>query len=370
MNVRIFSLGQLLAGLIMFLSSSASSPPHDRLKPQSTGRNFHDHGQQESPTNGCDLFEGSWVFDSSYPLYDASQCPFAAAASALNCQKNGRPDHAYLHYRWQPTACQISRFDGRGFLERMRGKRVMFVGDSLSANQWQSLACMLHAAVPNAPYALGSRGPLTTLSFPEFGVSVMFLKNGFLVSLIDRTLKLDTLSSSGMWMGVDVLIFNTYHWWLHTERFRTWDSYQIGNQIFKDMDVMEAYRIALTTWANWVDSNVDSTKTRVFFQGISASHYHGTEWNEPNVQNCSGQTGPVEGSTYPGNKPPGDAVVKGVLSSMKKPAVLLDIALLTQLRKDGHPSTYADVGLDCSHWCLAGVPDTWNQLLYTILVES
>ncbi|KAK4387152.1 protein trichome birefringence-like 42 [Sesamum angolense] len=370
MNVRVISLGHLLAGLIMFLSSSASSPPHDQLKPHTRGRKHHDHDheQQESPSNGCDLFEGSWVFDASYPLYGASQCPFAA--SALNCQKNGRPDDAYLHYRWQPTACQISRFDGVAFLERMRGKKVMFVGDSLSANQWQSLACMLHAAVPNAIYVLGSRGPLTTLAFPEYGVSVMFLKNGFLVSLIGHTLKLDALSRSELWLGVDVLIFNTYHWWLHTGRLQTWDSYQIGDQIFKDMDVFEAYRIALTTWANWVDSNVDPFRTRVFFQGISASHYRGVEWDEPNVQNCSGQTRPVEGSTYPGNKPPGDAVVKGVLSSMMRPAVLLDIALLTQLRKDGHPSTYADVALDCSHWCLAGVPDTWNQLLYTILVES
>ncbi|KAL0320588.1 UNVERIFIED_CONTAM: protein trichome birefringence-like 42 [Sesamum radiatum] len=368
MNVRVFSLGQLLAGLIMFLTSSASSPPRDQLKPHTRGRNHHDQVQQESPSNGCDLFEGSWVLDASYPLYNASQCPFAA--SALNCQKNGRPDDTYLHYRWQPTACQISRFDGRAFLERMRGKRVMFVGDSLSSNQWQSLACMLHAAVPDAIYVLGSRGPLTTLSFPEYGVAVMFLKNGFLVSLIGRTIKLDALSRSDMWLGVDVLIFNTYHWWQHTGRLQTWDSYQIGNQIFKDMNVIEAYRIALTTWANWVDTNVDPNRTRVFFQGISASHYRGVEWNEPDVHNCSGQTRPLEGSTYPGNKPPGDAVVKGVLSSMKRPVVLLDIALLTQLRKDGHPSTYADVELDCSHWCLAGVPDTWNQLLYTILLGS
>lgn len=63
-------------------------------------------------------------------------------------------------------------------------------------------------------------------------------------------------------------------------------------------------------------------------------------------------------------------MVRSVLSNMKKPATLLDILLLSQLRKDGHPSIYAQGGLDCSHWCLAGVPDTWNQLLYTILLQS
>lgn len=96
----------------------------------------------------------------------------------------------------------------------------------------------------------------------------------------------------------------------------------------------------------------------------------GADWNEPSVQDCRGQTKPVEGSAYPGSKPPGDAVIRTVLSKMDKPATLLDILLLTQLRKDGHPSTYAGGGIDCSHWCLAGVPDTWNQLLYTILLQS
>jgi hypothetical protein len=56
---------------------------------------------------------------------------------------------------------------------------------------------------------------------------------------------------------------------------------------------------------------------------------------------------------------------------MKKPIHLLDIATLSQLRKDGHPSVYGHGGhrdMDCSHWCLAGVPDTWNQLLYASLI--
>ncbi|KAL2926949.1 Protein trichome birefringence-like 43 [Bienertia sinuspersici] len=40
------------------------------------------------------------------------------------------------------------------------------------------------------------------------------------------------------------------------------------------MDRMTAYRKAITTWANWVDSEIDPTKTRVFFQGTNPSHYN------------------------------------------------------------------------------------------------
>lgn len=42
----------------------------------------------------------------------------------------------------------------------------MFVGDSLSLNQWESLACMLHTAVPKANYTLKRTGALSTFKFP------------------------------------------------------------------------------------------------------------------------------------------------------------------------------------------------------------
>lgn len=52
------------------------------------------------------------------------------------------------------------------FLRRYRGKRIMFVGDSLSLNQWQSLACMLHAAVPRSNFTLQRKGVLSTFTMP------------------------------------------------------------------------------------------------------------------------------------------------------------------------------------------------------------
>lgn len=32
------------------------------------------HG--EFAAKGCDIFKGIWVYDNSYPLYDARKCPF------------------------------------------------------------------------------------------------------------------------------------------------------------------------------------------------------------------------------------------------------------------------------------------------------
>lgn len=42
---------------------------------------------------------------------------------------------------------------------------MMFVGDSLSSNQFESMGCMLHAAVPKSNYSIESRGLLTTIFF-------------------------------------------------------------------------------------------------------------------------------------------------------------------------------------------------------------
>ncbi|GMP53570.1 hypothetical protein CsSME_00019000 [Camellia sinensis var. sinensis] len=140
---------------------------------------------------------------------------------------------------------------------------------------------------------------------------------GLVTENVGRVLKLDSISAGNQWLGVDILIFNSYHWWLHEGKLQP-----------------------------------------------------GIDWNQPKVNNCRGQTKPIDGSNYPGNHYPGEAVLKSVLGSMKKPVSLLDIALLTQLRKDGHPSQYSGTGFVCSHWCLAGVPDSWNQLLYTILTQK
>nr|AAC63839.1 unknown protein [Arabidopsis thaliana] len=111
----------------------------------------------------CNLARGKWVYDSSYPLYSAFSCPFID--SEFNCQKAGRPDTNYQHFRWQPFSCPLPRFDGANFMRRMRGKKIMMVGDSLSLNMFESLACLLHASLPNAKYSLRRSQPLTSLTF-------------------------------------------------------------------------------------------------------------------------------------------------------------------------------------------------------------
>ncbi|XP_022898740.1 protein trichome birefringence-like 37 [Olea europaea var. sylvestris] len=321
-------------------------------------------------TNGCNLFQGKWVFDASYPLYESSSCPFIDPE--FDCQKYGRPDNQYLKYSWKPDSCDLPRFDGEDFLATWRGKKIMFVGDSLSLNQWESLSCMIHAAVPNSKISFARQQSLSSVTFEDYGVTIYLYRSPYLVDItresIGRVLKLDSIQQGNAWKGMDMLIFNTWHWWTHTGNDQAWDYIQDGSTVSKDMDRLVAFYKGLTTWGRWVDLNVDPTKTKVFFQGISPTHYKGRDWSSAS-KNCNGEQLPLSGSTYPAGTLPEVIVVNKVLSRVMKPVYLLDITTLSQLRKDAHPSAYSGdhSGVDCSHWCLPGLPDTWNQLLYAAL---
>jgi hypothetical protein len=91
----------------------------------------------------------------------------------------------------------------------------------------------------------------------------------------------------------------------------------------------------------------------------------GTQWNEPGVTNCAKETTPITGSSSSQGLPPASYVLQSVLQKVTKPVEFLNITALSELRKDGHPSSHNGFhGMDCTHWCVAGVPDTWNELLY------
>src|SRR6185436_6959088 len=103
-----------------------------------------------------------------------------------------------------------------------------------------------------------------------------------------------------------------------------------GNSTYRDMDRLTAFSKGLSTWARWVDANVDASKTRVFFQGISPSHYMskqqegeaGAAAREPATGggggSCLKQTRPLQEATDAAagvGTTPEQGVVRGVIGA-------------------------------------------------------
>ncbi|XP_039119909.1 protein trichome birefringence-like 28 [Dioscorea cayenensis subsp. rotundata] len=357
-----------------------SPQTHIALPPQSSKDTMPLDAKQEVH---CDIFEGRWVYDKKkYPLYHAHRCPFLS--DQVNCRRNGRPDSGYEHWRWEPRGCEIPRFNGSDMLERLRGKRVVIVGDSLNRNQWESLSCLLYTSVRPSRVLVKAQGSDHKIFRAlDYGCSVEFFWSPFLVKLEEmkgddkKVLKLDKLhGTEKRWRGANILVFNTGHWWTHSGK--KWDYFEKKGKLVEEMERDTAFKTAVRAWAKWVDRVVDSTKTTVFFRSISPEH------KRQHKQWCYNQTTPITNETYIQLFPRSMVrIVERTIQKMKTPVKYLNITRLSEYRRDAHTVIYTskqgkvltfdqqmqpEKFADCSHWCLPGLPDTWNVLIYASIV--
>lgn len=115
---------------------------------------------------------------------------------------------------------------------------MVFVGDSLGRNHWESMMCMLAEAVPDKTRIYEMDGnPITKhqgalkFRFRDYNCTVEYYRDPFLIPQgrpprnspknVTCSLKVDHICwSAGSWKDANILVFNAGHWWSDHKIFR------------------------------------------------------------------------------------------------------------------------------------------------------
>uniref|UniRef100_J3M689 Trichome birefringence-like C-terminal domain-containing protein n=2 Tax=Oryza brachyantha TaxID=4533 RepID=J3M689_ORYBR len=213
----------------------------------------------------------------------------------------------------------------------------------------------------------------------------------------DRMVRRGSIAHHGRhWEGVDVIVFNTYLWWCTGLQFRILDGpFDVGSGSGNTSETTatstwvsteEAYAMAFREMLQWAREYMDFDRTRVFFTSMSPTHGKSQDWGGAgNGGNCYGETEMIGDPAYWGSDSRRSVMraIRDVLDGdgADVPLTFLNVTQLSLYRKDAHTSVYkkqwtpptpeqlADPRsyADCVHWCLPGLQDTWNELLYAKL---
>ncbi|OWM76363.1 protein trichome birefringence-like 14 isoform X2 [Punica granatum] len=351
-------------------------------------RKVDGHSRTSSTRKVCNYAKGSWVPDNRRPLYSGRKCK-QWLSEMWACRLTQRTDFSYEGFRWQPDDCEMPDFDRFAFMKRMEGKTIAFVGDSLGRQQFQSLMCMVTGGeetpeVEDVGREYGliiAKGNIRpdgwAFRFPPTNTTILYYWSSSLCDLqplnasdpkTEVAMHLDRPPAflSRFLDRFNVLILNTGHHWNRGKiNANRWVMYINGqpNQDRRLAAVGNAKNFTVHSIARWIDSQLPShPRLKAFFRTISPRHFANGEWNTGG--SCDNMTPLSKGSTVSKDES-SDIVVESAVQGTR--VKILDITALSELRDEGHIARFsvkATEGIqDCLHWCLPGIPDTWNEVL-------
>ncbi|CAL5324201.1 unnamed protein product [Camellia sinensis] len=100
------------------------------------------------------------------------------------------------------------------------------------------------------------------------------------------------------WVDADILVFISYIWWRRPKL--KWGSFGSSDGIYKEVDMLLSYELALRTWLDWLNIHINRTKTKCSSQACTktkcssqACHPLTRGWGMPPNQKCNNETKPI-----------------------------------------------------------------------------
>lgn len=313
--------------------------------------------------------------------------------SSFNCENNNRPDSLYRELRWQPDKCNIDYFTASGWKYLMKGKKMLLVGDSVMANAYESLLCLINAGgYKSTVYSDDSRPKgLKGIEFPGFDFSLHFYFSPYLTQAVKQKgnatagkhgykVNITTIDPVVQYLvpKYDAVMFYTGVWWTQNVPGRTDpNKFYINGVRLENITNVNAHWYAVKSWANYL--------TRIEYPGlpywITYSPKHGPVAPSDPGEGACGATRPMkreEALDEYTHLNTSELFLKSQRSALRKSVFrTIRITHLSETRPDAHLGMWAQIQPkeeeafktpdkgDCTHWCLPGLPDAWMDILYS-----
>ncbi|KAI3731168.1 hypothetical protein L1987_62352 [Smallanthus sonchifolius] len=137
---------------------------------------------------------------------------------------------------------------------------MMYVGDSLNRGQYVSLVCLLHSLIPDHAKSMETFGSLTVFTAKDYNATIEFYWAPF---LLEQT--------------------PTMRWFI-AYLIEWHGSFDDEVKEIVQVSTEDAYRMGMKSMLKWVEKNMNPERTRVFFTGMSPSHFKKDAHTHVNLQ--------------------------------------------------------------------------------------
>ncbi|KAI8988872.1 GDSL/SGNH-like acyl-esterase family found in Pmr5 and Cas1p-domain-containing protein [Pilobolus umbonatus] len=279
-----------------------------------------------------------------------------------------------MDYSWQPDHCDLLELNPKTLATHFTRHPILFLGDSITQLQFESMACLLGQHLPNRR-AHGSilNGGNSKIRVEELSgdninkTAVAYLRSDYLLRLDDFKI-IGPHEASGNQLGTgennpwahtlshfDYIVLNTGPHW-HPNVFWGPDG--------SEEDLLISFKKAMMVIYDYLTHHLRHDQI-AWIRTTPYGHAKCSLFNEPQDTPLppTGLEGEYEWHLFAQF----DSIWKSIIEAGKDDRIrVFDVSLLSNKRADAHSKP----DRDCLHTCIPGPVDEWNRLLYHELKRS